>query len=367
MKYQRKNILFIGQLPPPLHGASVMNSHVLNSDLLKSSFDFSVVNLNFGTSIHELGKFSFRKLFKAIQFGFDIVRAIIAHKPDLVYYNLTPFGFALYRDAFYVFLVKLFKKKIVFHLHTKGIRDSSRKSGLKKILFRRVFRNTHIICLSKLLTYDIEEVYDMTPFIVPNGIKIQQNNNIQKKATDSVPNILYLSHYFRSKGVLVLIEALAILKNQGYQFKARFVGTPGDLTINFLQEEIANRKLTESITISGPLYENEKFLEFQKADIFVFPTYNDVFGLVNLEAMQYRLPVISTFEGSIPEVVVDNETGFLVEPRNPGMLAEKIAILLKDNELREKMGIKGYDKFINNYTLQHFEERMNVVFNTILE
>ena len=52
--------------------------------------------------------------------------------------------------------------------------------------------------------------------------------------------------------------------------------------------------------------------------------------------MQFSLPVISTFEGGIPEIVIDGETGFLVETQNAKMLSEKIAILLKDKDLRLK-------------------------------
>ena len=83
--------------------------------------------------------------------------------------------------------------------------------------------------------------------------------------------------------------------------------------------------------------------------------------------MQFGLPVISTFEGSIPEIVINNETGFLVESQNAQMLADKIAILLKDKNLRIEMGKKGYERFINNYTLNHFENSMNNIFQTILD
>ena len=82
--------------------------------------------------------------------------------------------------------------------------------------------------------------------------------------------------------------------------------------------------------------------------------------------MQFSLPVISTYEGGIPEIVIHNETGFLVSTKNADMLADKIAILLKDKDLRIEMGGKGYERFLNNYTLNHFENNMNRTFQTIL-
>ena len=362
-------ILCILQLPPPLHGASLMHSHVVNSEIIRNSFDIDVVNLQFAKSVKELKKFSFLKVCKASFYAFEIVNRVVIQRPDLVYFSLSPKGFAFYRDAFYVFLLKLLKRKIVFHLHGKGIKKESKNNFLRNI-YKWVFNNTHVICLSKHLSEDISEVYRSVAFIVPNGIKIEPKfNGIVNKSNRSCPQILFLSNYICNKGILILIEALGILHNQGYLFNARLVGAPADLTIEFLENIITNQNLTEVAKVLGPLYGDNKFLEFQNADLFVFPTYyrNEAFPLVILEAMQFSLPVISTFEGGIPEIVIDKETGFLVETHNAQMLAEKIAILLKDKNKRIEMGKKGYERFINNYTLNHFENKMNKTFRRILD
>lgn len=363
-----KRILCILQLPPPIHGASLMNSYVINSEKLRKNFDIDIVDLQFARSIKELEKFSFLKVYKALLYCFTIAKRVIAQRPDLVYFTLAPKGFALYRDAFYVSLLKLFKLKIVFHLHGKGINENAKNSFLKKYIYKHVFKNTHVICLSKKLADDISDVYKNTPFIVPNGIELQPkfNRNI-KQLNRTVPQILYLSNYIRNKGILVIIDALGILHNQGYLFNARLVGAPADLTVDFLENKITSLNLAEVVKVIGPLYGNDKFLEFQEADIFVFPSYNDAFPLVILEAMQFSLPVISTFEGSIPDIVINNETGFIVEIKNSKTLADKISILLKDKELRDKMGKKGYERFINNYTLRHFEDNMYNTFQTIFD
>ena len=362
-----KRILFLGQFPPPFHGVSVMNSYITNSELILSNYNLEIVDLKFSTSIKNLRKISTGKIYKVLYYGYQIVKKVLTKKPDIVYFIIVPTGLPFYRDAFYVMLLKLFKCKIVFHLHGKGIKNEARKSSFKKHLYKWVFKNTDVICLSDHLTGDISEVCRSKPFIVPNGIKVQPVfNRIADRSEESPPQILYLSHYLRNKGILVLIDALAILHNQGFIFNARLAGEPADLTIEFLEQQIKNKNLSEVVKVLGPLYGDNKSIEFQNADIFVLPTYNDVFGLVNLEAMQYKLPVVSTFEGSIPDVVIDNVTGFLVETRNSQMLAEKLAILLNNRDLRLEMGMKGFERFMNNFTLDQFFDKLNSAFQTIL-
>jgi len=181
--------------------------------------------------------------------------------------------------------------------------------------------------------------------------------------------ILYLSNYKISKGVLLLVDVLKSLKEKGLPFFARLVGGPSDVSIEDLKIYIKERDLEKDIEVTGPKYDQDKYVEFQKADIFVFPTYysNETFGIVNLEAMQFCLPIITTDEGGIAEVVTDNETGFVIEPRNVKQLEDKLEILLKDQQLRVDMGRRGHEAFLNHFTVQHFEKNLKKVFDSILQ
>ena len=257
----------------------------------------------------------------------------------------------------------------MFHLHGKGIKDASKKNAIQKIIYRKVFKNSRVICLTNKLTEDIQNVSLAKPFIVPYGIPVQQDAlNTDIRRNNNNTQILYLSNYKETKGVLMLIDALSILKEQEYSFSARLVGGPSDLSIEDLKKYVADKKLEKNIDVVGTLYDEKKYSEFKAADIFVFPTYyaNETFGIVNLEAMQFGLPIITTDEGGISEVVINDKTGFVIQPKNLQQLVEKLSILLNNKNLREEMGTKGKEVFFNQYTLMHFEQNLKYVFETII-
>lgn len=364
-----KKILCIIQLPPPIHGASLMNSYLIKSNLINNNFNVQAVNLQFASSVKDLEKFSIQKIFKALYFAGAILKKSLSFKPDLVYFTLSPSGYAFYRDVFYVLILKLCNRKILYHLHGKGIKDESEKNLLKKYLYKLVFKNTDVICLAPNLTEDIKSVCSSIPFIVPCGIPVDSKSNQIISKTNKIVQILYLSNYIENKGILKLIDALEIVKEQGFIFNARLVGAPTDLTLETVKNYIKERGLENCVNAIGPRYGDEKYEEFLSSDIFAFPTFysKETFGLVNLEAMQFSLPVVSTNEGGISGTVINEETGFIIEPKNVNQLAEKLQLLIKNKELREEMGRKGKDRFCTHYTLLHFEQNLKNVFDKILK
>ncbi len=359
-------ILLLIQLPPPVHGVSLMNSYILESECIRNSFHIDLIDFKFSTSMEDLQKFSFEKIFLTLKYGCLIIRKVLSFKPELVYFTIMPTGFGFYRDAVYVLLLKMFRVKVVLHLHGKGIKKNA-SNYFKRKLYQSVFDRTHVICLTQKLAEDITTVYKRVPFIVPNGIKVSKHEFTDRSHRDNTaPKILFLSNFMTNKGLLILIEALAILKHEDYKFTANLVGAHFDLSKEILEALLAKHSLTSCTKILGPLHGDQKFQQYEEADIFVFPTLNEAFGLVNLEAMQYSLPVIATTEGSIPDIVIENETGLLVQKGDADMLAIRLGVLLKDADKRVKMGRKGYERFIDNYTLDHFTKRLHSTLNEMI-
>jgi len=130
---------------------------------------------------------------------------------------------------------------------------------------------------------------------------------------------------------------------------------------------IRERGLTENIKYLGPLYGIEKYKKMNQSDVLVYPTLNDAFPLVILEAMQVQLPIIASKIGAIPEILEHNDSGLLIEPKSPEEIYKYLYLLYKDIDLRKKLSRKAFKKFIENYTYEVFQKNMLRTLNTILE
>ena len=116
----------------------------------------------------------------------------------------------------------------------------------------------------------------------------------------------------------------------------------------------------------GGVYGDDKVEFFQQADAFIHPTLNDCFPLVLLEAMQYSLPIVSTYEGGIPNIV-DERVGFLVNPHDSVALADAMQYLMLHPNVGRERGRQGRMKFEQEYILPIFEHRLQSILTQIVD
>lgn len=151
------------------------------------------------------------------------------------------------------------------------------------------------------------------------------------------------------KGVDILLEAVSILKNKYNRndiLLCQIGYYPGKYA-DSLKEQTEKLKIQDTISWMG-LQNNVP--EIMKVfDIYCQPSRSEGLGLAIVEAYASKLPVVATNVGGIPEVVLDGQTGYLVEKENAGQLAERINILLEDRNLSKQFGLNGYKKVKDEY------------------
>ncbi|MBU1102521.1 glycosyltransferase family 4 protein [Patescibacteria group bacterium] len=115
----------------------------------------------------------------------------------------------------------------------------------------------------------------------------------------------------------------------------------------------------KDIIFTGWLNEQEMRVVYSLSDLVVFPSlYLEPFGLIVIEAMASKKPVVGTCFGGVKEIVIDGQTGFIANPINKEEFAEKISSILSDEELAKKMGERGLEivreRFDIKKTAQHY-------------
>mgnify|MGYP002774841331 FL=1 len=354
----KSKILFIMHMPPPVHGAAMMGKYIHDSKLINEMFDCYYINLTTAKSLQDIGKGGIKKLWKFVCLLVRIVKSLLGIHPQMVYVTPNSHGGAFYKDFVVVELIKLLGYKVIVHYHNKGVATCQDK-WLDDKLYRIFFKNIKVILLADALYQDVEKyVKRENVFICPNGIPESLDVEPTSERNNVIPQLLFLSNLLVDKGVLVLLDALKILKERGYSFVCNFVGgETAEIDAARFAEEVEKRGLNDMDIYLGKKYGVEKNEEYRKSDIFVFPSLNEAFPLVILEAMEFKLPIVASDVGGVTAEVQDIVNGLICEPGNTDAFVESISKLLDNSDLRKKMGEDGYKKFKEKFTLESFENR----------
>jgi len=179
-----------------------------------------------------------------------------------------------------------------------------------------------------------------------NGLDLAEFERADFSSTP--PLIIAVGRLIAKKGFAELIRACALLAERGKLFRCEIIGE-GPLE-NELRAQIAQLNLQNRFVLSGAKPQREVRQHLAAASVFVLPSVLDPEGgmdnlpTVIMEAMATGLPVISTNIAGIPEMVVQNETGFLVQPADPIALAKAIEDVIDDRLLAQRLGEAGHQR-----------------------
>lgn len=362
-----KRILLLLHLPPPYNGVSVFNQNILRGSLAER-FRLDVIGVNTAKRLEDIEHVSLYKFLALARSLVDLLGKLLRHRYCLCYFSLTPTGIGFYKDWVLVLLLKLFRVRRVYHLHGKGV--SLVRGVIQDAFYRSCFNGAQVILLSRLLYYDIERFVprDKVHFLA-NGIRPTlgqaEFEAIAAKPAPKPVRLLFLSNMIRSKGIFIALKTMQLLQSKGISAQLHFVGGWYDITLLEFMQEVAKAGIGNCVKYRGFKSGKEKAEELSRADIFIYPSLKDTFPLVLIEAMEFGLPVVSTREGAIPEIVQDNVTGFLVEKNDPGGLAERIEYLINHPRERLEMGRAARSRFLQLYTFDRVEDNLIDILDNI--
>lgn len=232
----------------------------------------------------------------------------------------------------------------------------------KAIFLQRLYSilSDKVIAISPAVLKFLKEKAKVTTnkaILINNGVRLPESFNLEdlselKKELKIKKDDFIIGAvgrvYDNIKRFSDLISAIALLKL--VNVKLLLVGTGPDL--EQLKKQASDLGLDEQFITVG--YQENPHRYYALMDVFCISSAHEGFGLVVAEAMLHKLPVIATRVGGLHDIVVDHETGFLIPPYSPKLIAEKIQYFIGHPEERKIMGEKGYHRAMENYTAERY-------------
>lgn len=232
----------------------------------------------------------------------------------------------------------------------------------KKVLFskqwieleKKIYQNaTYNFTMSTNISKSMMEQYSCKPdkiICVYVGTNLKNTNEILQNKNYENKNILFVGRNWIRKGGPELIEAFKLVLEKHPDATLTIVGCSPNIKISncFVLGSISNEELKKI---------------FLKASIFCLPTKIEPFGIVLIEAMAYKIPVVTSYGGARSDFILDGENGYLVDPNNIKQLANALIELIENSKKCKIFGEKGYQIFCERYTW----EKVGIKFNQYIK
>ncbi|MGH7886117.1 MAG: glycosyltransferase family 4 protein [Thermodesulfobacteriota bacterium] len=251
----------------------------------------------------------------------------------------------------FLFLKYFFNAKIFFYFHN----IPTNLKAFNKLFYYIIEKISYkIITVSSFVKNKLIDVgIDKNKIVaVYNGINLNKFVKIDTKRINSKFVIGYVGQFYKEKGIFDFVDAANLLLSKDEKFMFLMFGKK-NADYNSLMDYISQSNISKHFQFEGWIDEIETI--YSSLDILVFPSIiEEGFGLVNIEAMACKIPVIAANSGAIKEIVVDGETGYLVEKNNPQQIADCILKIVADKDLSQQMG-----KSARSRVEEHFDIEKN--------
>jgi glycosyltransferase involved in cell wall biosynthesis len=288
-----------------------------------------------------------------------LMRARLSFVPCLVHVNITGRGSTVRKILLLTFARGL-GLRYLLHVHDYDYADEYHRRGrLMQMLIAWIFRGAAKVVvlggrdqtlLSSLLKLPPDRVT-----VLHNAVPDPEPDFNRARSPENPCQLLFLGHLSARKGVPELLQALASPSLASRRWHATLAGG-GQLD--------EYRGLADSLGILErvhfPGWVNEAAIKAlsAKADILVLPSHAEGLAMAVLEGLSYGLVVITTPVGAHPEVIEPDISGILVPPGNVAALAEALARVIDDEELRRQLGRRARQRFLERFDVRGYADRL---------
>lgn len=362
MPLKRRVVIF----GPALNAVSGVSTHLnllLNSSLA-SDYDFH--HFQVGSEGRKEGKF--QRLARFLLSPIELAWFLIRKRPQIVHINTSMDRKAFWRDLTYLFVTKTLGLKVVNQFHSGSSPDGLFKGRFPRFLLKRFLLSSDVVTVlsAEALTFHKDFDPGIRVELVPNAIDTIGLLDEERGSVDRhLPlKLVYVGRIVQSKGLCDALQALQILKQDGYQFHLDIAGSGPD--------EGAARQLTtqlnleNEVTFLGPVFGAAKYKLWLRSDVQVFPTYhNEGLPYSILESLAAGCVPITCRVAAIPDVMQEGVHGLFVAARDADAIAAAIRRLADDRLALQKMSCAGRERVREQYTVDRLANRFGAIYKRL--
>jgi glycosyltransferase involved in cell wall biosynthesis len=257
---------------------------------------------------------------------------------------------------------------LIITSHGSDVRLMERNSMLRSSARGVALRARRWTAASRFLARDIERQLDLageSVAVTPMPVDLAQFEAGQQVSKAIPARILFAGNLLQSKGVDVLVDAIAILRDRGRHCALRILGQ-GPFA-DALTAQVRRLRLEPIVFIHPFVPQSAMPAEYGAATVTVLPSRGQAegLGLVLVEALAAGSAVVGTPAGGIPEVIRDNHTGLIVPDGDPGALADALDRLLDDAALRRRLVAAGQAHIRQLYSADACVDRLLALFDDV--
>mgnify|MGYP001241815892 CR=1 FL=1 len=263
-------------------------------------------------------------------------------KPDILHaHYASSYGFVGALTSFKPYYVSVWGRDVFQFPLENSINE--------KIIKFTFFMADEICSTSHIMAEETRKYTDKTIHVTPFGVDLEKFKPIPGLREENVLTIGTVKALTDKYGIGDLIKAFALISKKKENVRLLIVGDgPQRDEYQRLARDLG---VADLVSFAGRIPNDEVPRYINKMDVFCVPSTEDSesFGVAAVESMACGVPVVVSNVGGLPEVVVENETGFIVPKENPEQLAKAVIHLLENAELRNKMGQNGIVHVKKNY------------------
>jgi glycosyltransferase involved in cell wall biosynthesis len=365
MRDNRRDLLILGTLPPPLHGASLYFQNLAESDVLHRAYRVRFLNLDLKNRLNTYQRFTAAKALRTARCLAAYLGILARNKVDLVYAQIAFPKVPFIKDSLFALAARLFRTRIVGAVVGQGLRANYEAASRLMKGYYRWIGGLYTAFISPGWTMSRNDFRGIIPPDrvdgVPFGIVPAFPGPSRPEPDEKARRVVFMSHFLRSKGVFDALRAVKAVCRKHPDAEFKFAGEWQTESDRREAEEILRVDgVADRVEFVGLVEGREKRALLSGAQIFILPTYYEYEGLplALLEAMSYGHCLVTTDHAAIGEAVKEGRNGYLCEKRNPADLARKILTAMDDEATTFAMRRTNWEDFGKYYTLPRYIERL---------